>query len=287
MEAVSQRKLPGLATILVSFSDDHSQIILSGSDMPECGSIRLPCDAKAYNSQKQLRVECSGKSTTTGGGWSFGFINGRSCGDAADEWLNTYLNAPNPRSKQKGMLNSGKKKSSRYGFVRNMGKLDLESIPPILPLTDAKLNPAEHRRRFANTSKIFHDVAPLSVLNRTSAAFLGKEVGMDKPYPISAFRGNIIVQSQNPWDEENWLELHVHTASGEVVALHNIKPIVRCIVPCKSQKTWFFYFPNDKVRLWKVLKKLYPRKEADPEWGNWQGVFFGVSLEPSLSPCLC
>ena len=125
MEAISQRKLPGLSSIMVEFSDDHSELIVTGNDMPELGSIRLPCDAKAYDSQKKMRVECSGKSTTTGGGWSFGFIDGRSCGDAVDSWLTTYLNAPHPRSKQNGMLNSGKKKPSRYGLVRNMGKMEL------------------------------------------------------------------------------------------------------------------------------------------------------------------
>ena len=236
LQVISQRLLHGLSGILVSFSDDHSELIVSGREMPDCGSIRLPCDPKAYISQKEVRVECAGKSTTTGVGWSFGFINGRSCGDAADAWLNAYLNAPDPRTPGKGVLNSGKKKPSRYGFIRNMGKLDLETVPPLFPLTDPKVNPTEYRRRFNGNSKIFHDFAPLLVLNRTSAAFLGKEAGMDTPYPLSSFRGNVVVQSPKEWDEESWLELHVHTRGGKVLPLHQIKPCPRCIVPCRSQQ---------------------------------------------------
>ena len=285
MEAASQRKLPGLASIMVEFSDDYSELIVSGRDMPECGSIRLPCDPEAYKSHKLLRVECSNKGRPTGADWSFGFINSRSCGDAADAWLNAYLNAPNSRTKR---LNCGKKKTTRYGFARNMGKIDLETVPPVFPLADPKLNPSEYQRRFVGNSKVFHDLSPLLILNRTSATFLGKEIGLGKPYPMSSFRGNIIVQSQKPWDEENWLELHVHTTSGKIVQLHNIKPAPRCVVPCRTpEKTCEYFFPNDKLRLLKFLKKLFPRKSSDPEWGHWNSVFFGVSLEPSLSPCLC
>jgi hypothetical protein len=30
--------------------------------------------------------------------------------------------------------------------------------------------------------------------------------------------------------------------------------------------------------LWKVLKRVFPSKFSDPEWGSWAGVFMGVYI---------
>ena len=35
-------------------------------------------------------------------------------------------------------------------------------------------------------------------------------------------------------------------------------------------------FQGDLLKLWKVLKKAFPDKHDDPEWGSWSGAFMGV-----------
>jgi hypothetical protein len=37
-----------------------------------------------------------------------------------------------------------------------------------------------------------------------------------------------------------------------------------------------FVFPDEKLKLWKILRAAFPKKNTDPEWGDWAGPFFGV-----------
>ena len=83
--------MPCLATIVVSFSADGTALRLRAPGMPE---LAVPTAAKRYAGQEDLVVECSGKSTSRAeGGWSFGFIDCKSAGAAASEWISSYLNA--------------------------------------------------------------------------------------------------------------------------------------------------------------------------------------------------
>ena len=50
-------KVSDFASIMVKFSDDYSELIVSGRDMPECGFIIFSCDPEAYKSHKLLCVK--------------------------------------------------------------------------------------------------------------------------------------------------------------------------------------------------------------------------------------
>merc|ERR550532_2752789 len=88
MEAISQRKMPGLATVSVSFSADKSSLLLDAPGMPQ---LAIPAASRAYLEQETVHIECSGKSTTTGGGWSLGFDEAKVHPDASS-WISNYLN---------------------------------------------------------------------------------------------------------------------------------------------------------------------------------------------------
>merc|ERR1712150_277754 len=51
---------------------------------------------------------------------------------------------------------------------------------------------------------------------------------------------------------------------------------VRCTVPCRDHATGAWLFPDDMLKLWKELKKVFPEKAKNPDWGSWAGVCFGV-----------
>ena len=53
-------------------------------------------------------------------------------------------------------------------------------------------------------------------------------------------------------------------------------PCPRCTVPCRDGHSGGFLFPAHKLKLWDVLKRAFPGKFGDPEWGSWAGAFFGV-----------
>jgi hypothetical protein len=52
----------------------------------------------AFDGNDTVKVECGGMSTTASGGWSLGFIDGKSCGEEAARWLTTHFaHYPNSR----------------------------------------------------------------------------------------------------------------------------------------------------------------------------------------------
>ena len=68
-EAISKRKLPALATVSVAFvtdDDDAPAIELSAEGM--AAPCRVPLGAAAYESESEVTVECSGRSTTAADG---------------------------------------------------------------------------------------------------------------------------------------------------------------------------------------------------------------------------
>jgi hypothetical protein len=52
----------------------------------------------AFDGNDTVKVECGGMSTTASGGWSLGFIDGKSCGEQAARWLTAHFSHyPNSR----------------------------------------------------------------------------------------------------------------------------------------------------------------------------------------------
>ena len=83
----------------------RSQLLLDAPGMKQCA---IPTTASAYAAMEDIKVECSGKSTTTDGGWSLGFIDCKRHA-AASAWVTEYLNKPDPKAPEgSSRLNSGK-----------------------------------------------------------------------------------------------------------------------------------------------------------------------------------
>mmetsp|Transcript_38223 Transcript_38223/g.109159 ORF Transcript_38223/g.109159 Transcript_38223/m.109159 type:complete len:377 (-) Transcript_38223:193-1323(-) len=271
MEAISQRKVPMLCTVAVTFSNDNSMLLLDAPGMPQ---LAMPTALEEYLQWDTVQVESSGKSTTTGVGWSLGFQDAR-VHPAASSWISEYLNrevAPG------GRLVSGFKVPSRYAVARSVASLDMESYPPIFPLVARAANDP----RFAGNAKQFADFAPLHLVNEASARFVSEQSGESEPYPIRLFRANLVVGGPSAWAEESWAKIEVHPGEHSddhaPVLLRKVKEVARCNVPCRDQVTGGWLFPDDTLRLWKVLRKAFPRKDSDPDWGSWAGPFFGVYL---------
>jgi len=267
-EAISKRKVPALATVTVQIVSEGAELLL---EAPGMEALRLPTSTEAYSNERGGRVECSGRSTTQGdAGWYLGSIDAWQH-EKGSEWISRYLN----RDAGDGRLLSGKKRAN-YGLMRSQHGLSMESYPPAFPLI-AKANvdhQAEYETRFKDNEKRFADFAPLLLVNRASATFVGERGGKregEAAYPIGSFRGNIVVHAEAAWAEESWSQIEV---GG--VTLRKIKECPRCTVPCRDETTGGFVFPEDKMRLWRLLRKAFPAKNADAEWGSWAGPFFGV-----------
>lgn len=308
-EAVSGRKIPGLARISVAFSPDGSELHLDAKGMNQ---LALPVSIAAYQNMEDIMVECSGKSTTASpgvdSGWSLGHIASKRH-KAGSEWITAYLNAADDddtsdRGDREKLLRSGKTRASRYALCRSLVHgLKLSDYPPIFPIIHKGnvLKLPGYVERFEGNSRRFNDFAPLLLLNKASALDLGKLCSGGKAedpalgryqgsYPCSAFRGNLVVAGDcaEPWDEENWAEVAISDGSGQSsnqvkIKLSYIKACPRCTVPCREQDgrqprslVSQFFFPGDSLRMWKVLKAAFPTKYNDEEWGSWSGAFFGI-----------
>jgi hypothetical protein len=234
MEAISQRKLPILATITVE--------LLGGDDTKSATSLRLstpgmpaplvvPAAEEAYDKMPTLQAECSGRSTTAAageapgeGGWWLGSSPCKRHA-AGSEWLTTYLNQP-VEDGDGELLRSGKTTRGSFALVRMIGGgVDMEQYPPVFPFIEkARTDPA-YKARFAGNKRPFTDFAPFLVVNRASAAFVAERAEV-ATYPLGSFRGNIVVGPAEAWAEESWGTMEI---GG--LPMRKIKECPRCTVP--------------------------------------------------------
>eukprot|EP00911_Craspedida_sp_UC1_P000632 UC1_evm1s486 len=310
-EAISKRKLPALATITTAFGADRREIVLHAPGMPE---LRLPTAEVEYANAEDLEVKCSGRSTTAAnaGGWSFGSIPGK-ISAAGSEWVATFLNGyagddannvvaaetggqqkkketegeeeeeeeGRSSSSSRRRRRSGKSKQARFALVRTSSSgLAMTAYNPEFPL----LRDPAYTPKMRGNYRHFSDFAPFLLVNRASARDLARLADVDN-YPTGSFRGNIIVDSEGPWEEEHWGRLEIRPAASGAVGVGNrpeglmlrkIKECPRCTIPCRSEKTGEFLFPGHSLKLWDTLKAVFPKKASDPQWGSWAGVYFGV-----------
>lgn len=273
LEAISQRKIPVLCTISVSISPNGLTL-----DAPGMPSLTVPLeDGAGYGTA--LQVECSGRSTTTGGGWSLGFEDAR-VHDEGTAWFTEYLNRPHG---EHGRRLHGHEAFSNFGFVRGISSLAMEEYPPIFPLLAKAKEDMDYKLRLAGNRKRFADFAPLLIVCQASCHFVGERVpdasggATAVPYPVMSLRGNVVVEGTKPWDEETWKRIEICSSSGEhVVNLRKIKECPRCTSPCRDQLTGDWVFPSVPLTLWNVLGEAFPAKRKDEEWATWAGPFMGV-----------
>jgi hypothetical protein len=148
-EAISKRVLPGLATIVPVLSEDRSSLTLKA---PGMNPLTIPTDADKYSDFESVMVEASQKSAKDGKGWSLGKIKG-CLHPAASKWVSDYINRP--QNVTGGLRISGKSKTSRFGFVRSVSLLPMETYPPIFPVLEKALDGsnAEYAGRIAGQSR--------------------------------------------------------------------------------------------------------------------------------------
>lgn len=214
------RKIPAIGQIQVVFKGDNLELSVTDSSV---SILHVPLDKRYYLRNEEVLVECAGKSTTTGKGWSFGFIPARSCGKAASKWITTFLNKV---IRPDGMRRSGKMAAGEFLLVRSFGSMRLEDYPPIFPIIEkAKVDP-HYRRKFARNEKLFADFAPFLLCNEASRVeLMGK--GQFEDYPIQSFRPSILVDAPGcPFDEETWEEIEISSETSDM-RLTLIKPCPR------------------------------------------------------------
>lgn len=268
-------QIPTLATIKVSFDSDILCL-----DAPGMSQLKVPTSEDAYADAPTIRVESAGP--IAGGTWSLAFLDCKQHAKGS-AWINEYLNKPVDAKETDGRLINGKKIPGKFAFVRSFQDVvDLGSYPPILPLIERAKKNSEYKARFEGNYRRLSDFAPFLLVSKSSAKDLASmcEVG---EYPIRSFRGNIVIDGDElePWAEETWATLEISSTTGahEPLVVHTIKQCPRCTVPCRDQTTTGqFLFKDNKFMLWKVLKRVFPRKFSDPEWGSWAGVFMGVYI---------
>jgi uncharacterized protein YcbX len=276
LEAISGRRMPVLATITVSFANDMSMLSLAAPGMPQ---LQIPTTEDSYKDCETVTVESAGAAGS--GTWSLAFLECQVHAQGS-AWINDYLNKPHAKY---GLVN-GKKIPGRFALLRSCTQVvHLKDYPPIFPLiAKAQSDVGNYQARFAGNYRRLSDFAPFLLVSEASAQFLGSACDLKEEYPTTSFRGNIIVTGESlaPWAEESWAELEISSANDKdktPLVLHTIKACPRCTVPCRDQAgTGGWLFPTQPLTLWNVLKKLYPRKFSDPEWGSWAGAFMGVYM---------
>lgn len=272
MEAISQRRIPVLASVRVELGPDGN-LVVTAAEMPE---LVVNAGPVKEEEAEMVEVECSGKSTTTGLGWSFGFEKALENKDGS-AWFSEYLNRPTGKEDRRLHGQDG---PVRFAFLRSMGKLHMEDYPPIFPLLERAQADPEYKSRLKGNRKRFSDFAPLLLVTRPSCRFIAQRCeGFEgELYPVQSMRGNLVVDGCEAWAEECWKQIVIRSSGsdGDTVPLMKIKECPRCTSPCRDQTTGDWVFPGDMLKLWRVLGKAFPRKKADPEWGSWAGPFCGV-----------
>eukprot|EP00912_Choanoflagellata_sp_UC4_P001639 UC4_evm5s1044 len=289
-EAISARKMPVLFRISVEFEgEDNSSkkyLVLRAEGFEPV--LRVPVDAAEYMDNTDIVVECSGKSTSQdGAGWSLGHMKCKDAGPEARHWITSFLNGFDDKTPHR--RRSGKKKDSSFALVRSMEDvLSMADYPCEFPLIEISKSDAEYASRFANNYKRFQDFAPFLVANTASSVFVAdhsNDSQIGSAYPMRSFRASIIVDAPVAWAEESWGEIKITSpsSSGRCISMKKIKECPRCTIPCRDPDTGSFLY-DEKLKLWNILKRVFPDKNSDPEWGSWAGVFFGVYFGHASQP---
>jgi hypothetical protein len=253
-------------------------------DAPGMKRLQIPTSPDAYKDFPTVRVESAG--VAAGIEWSLAFLDCKQHPEGS-VWITNYLNSTPKLDIDGGRLVNGRKTKGSFALVRSLHDVvDMGAYPPLFPLIErSKKTDADYKKRFEGNFRRLSDFSPFLLVSKASARLLSKSCDVDS-YPTLSFRGNIIVDGEGlePWAEESWAELEILSSSkaGDQnepgMLLHTIKACPRCTVPCRNQITGKYLFKDEKLKLWKVLKALYPGKFNDPEWGSWAGAYMGVYM---------
>lgn len=121
----------------------------------------------------------------------------------------------------------------------------------------------------AGSEVSFADAFPLLVTSQRSLSALNDHIVEEggQPVPMERFRANLIVDGENPWDEDSWAVLKVGDMIFDVVS-----PCARCVVTTRDQKTGYTTPDNQPIRTLTRIRMSGDKRET--------GVLFGWNLVP-------
>lgn len=85
-------------------------------------------------------------------------------------------------------------------------------------------------RYAADAQTSFSDGYPLLITNEASLDALNEK--LPSPIPMERFRPNLVVRSENAWDEDHWKQLII-----DGVQFDGVKPCARCVIINTDQRT--------------------------------------------------
>ena len=290
--ALSMRQLPKLASIEVHI-DLNDHIILQNPENPE-DFVKFPITLNQEEGPPEILVECAGASTTSSaedGAWHLGHVKCREQMKNVSEWLSEILNDIDSSHKAK------KKERTVYKLMRCVDDHSESRLvsnwagPSSKPFSadvskqrNNDASPFKFSHLKVNTSDriTFQDAFPVNILNMASFRSLQadlRERFADNPemlkkvndYNPISFRPNIIIDGFRPYEEEDFGDFTIG-----MLPFRGLKGCPRCTVPAMgSEGEWVFSAKGEQLAYQKVLRKRFPKKCIDDEWGKaWQGVIF-------------
>lgn len=275
-EAMSMRNCPPLGGVRVQIR--KNKLIISAKSMKRV--LEVPIEARAFEDEKSMCISCSGLSTTSEGGWSLGHVDARYCGLDAENWFTEYLT-----NKLIDKIKRKNAKGVRFALARSFGRgraCSNYAGPMQVPFSDdvkaqrlGKASPFKMTNVpvLENDRVHFQDSFPFLVTSVDSLKALRVAMN-EKDYPMSAFRPNIVVSTGGKeFEEERWSVFRF--SSG--VIFRQLKLCPRCTVPTRDPTSGEFLLKDNKLLFMKTLRKMFPKKTKDSEWGEeWEGATFGV-----------
>ncbi len=157
---------------------------------------------------------------------------GRDAGDDAARWFSNYLGVP----------------------------------CRLLYQSDADERPVEPRPATREGDLVsFADSYPLLLIGTASLRQLNAWIGRPKPIPMKRFRPNVVVQTEEPFEEDDWTTIRI---GG--VDFANAKPCPRCVLTTIDANSAERDPDNEPL-------KTLARYRRDP---TGEGVWFGTNIVP-------
>ncbi|QES42043.1 MOSC domain-containing protein [Streptomyces venezuelae] len=150
-----------------------------------------------------------------------------------------------------GKLASGKN-HERFrrtpGMLEHRAVYDADGTPVVLAPDGAELRPGDPRipERFGEGAELVReegpnlhkDVSAVSIVGTASLRALGDLLGDSDPVDVRRLRKNIVVETDEPWIEEDWVGREVALGGGEgrePLVLRVRKRVKRCVMVTQAQ----------------------------------------------------
>ncbi|MFH8609498.1 MOSC domain-containing protein [Streptomyces sp. NPDC018029] len=153
-----------------------------------------------------------------------------------------------------GKLGSGKN-HARFrripGLLEHYASYDEDGLPVVTAPDGATLRPGDPRvpERFGEGVELVRegpdsgpeghkDVSAVSLVGTASLRALGDLLGDADPVDVRRLRKNIVVETEEPWVEENWIGREIVIGGGqgaEPLRLRGVKRVKRCVMVTQAQ----------------------------------------------------